>query len=53
LKEAKKNDGTHVRLINVSSPPMSLIIVDIDCGAKKLISHEEAIRKLGKESIRG
>ena len=38
----RKESWTYVRLINVSSPPMSLTIVDIECGAKKLISHEDA-----------
>jgi hypothetical protein len=40
---------TYSREIKVVVPPISLTIVAIDCGAKKLISQEDAIKELVSE----
>ena len=38
----ESNRFTYVRLIDVSLPPISPTVVAIECGAKKLYSHDEA-----------
>lgn len=49
----KKIELAHIRLINVAVPPINPTIVDMECGAKKLISHEEAVSLDISGNVRG